>query len=142
MPDKYMTTAEVAAFSGATLRQLQWWDERGILRPERIELHSRLYTQEAAARARKLAILRAAGASLQEIRRYKLLEKGFESATRVDKPTLIAGVMVIPFGRCKRQALKRAGGAASYQHPNLRRLAAENAEARAREKRLADSRMR
>ena len=36
------STAQVAAMSGASLRQLQWWDERGFLKPEH-EGHTRIY---------------------------------------------------------------------------------------------------
>lgn len=45
---------EVVAMTGATLRQLQWWDERRVLRPDNRRDHSsfyktghaRLYTEE------------------------------------------------------------------------------------------------
>ncbi len=32
-----MTTGEVAALTGASLRQLQWWDETDVIVPQRIE---------------------------------------------------------------------------------------------------------
>ncbi len=33
MPAKFLSTEEVSLETGATLRQLQWWDEQGIMRP-------------------------------------------------------------------------------------------------------------
>lgn len=47
-----LSTNEVAKFSGATLRRLQWWDEKGYLKPKRIA-NKRLYTQEQAELAAK-----------------------------------------------------------------------------------------
>ncbi len=34
MAAKFLSTEEVSAETGATLRQLQWWDEQGIMRPQ------------------------------------------------------------------------------------------------------------
>src|SRR5437660_71125 len=41
--DKQFTSNEVVALTGITPRQLQWWDERGIVVPAR-EGHRRLYS--------------------------------------------------------------------------------------------------
>lgn len=91
----YMTSAEVSVFSGATLRQLQWWDERALVSP-RIIVHRKCYTLEQGERCRRLAQLRRAGASLQQIKRFKLLDKAFVSVVGVRKPTLVGDVMVVP----------------------------------------------
>lgn len=63
-----MTTTEVARFAGTSLRQLQWWDERGVVQPQQQE-HSRIYTQEQAQAIRTIAVLRRKGLSLIQIRR-------------------------------------------------------------------------
>ena len=42
MQDRF-TSREVIALTGITARQLQWWDERGVVKPER-EGHRRLYS--------------------------------------------------------------------------------------------------
>ncbi len=42
MPDRF-TSREVIALTGITARQLQWWDERGVVKPAR-EGHRRLYS--------------------------------------------------------------------------------------------------
>ena len=42
MPDRF-TSQQVMALTGITPRQLQWWDERGVVKPER-DGHRRLYS--------------------------------------------------------------------------------------------------
>ena len=42
MQDRF-TSQQVIALTGITPRQLQWWDERGVVKPER-EGHRRLYS--------------------------------------------------------------------------------------------------
>ena len=42
MQDQF-TSKEVVALTGITARQLQWWDERGVVKPAR-EGHRRLYS--------------------------------------------------------------------------------------------------
>jgi len=44
MPDRF-SSQEVVALIGVTARQLQWWDERGLIKPER-QGHRRLYSME------------------------------------------------------------------------------------------------
>jgi DNA-binding transcriptional MerR regulator len=39
------STAEVSKISGASLRQLQWWDERRIFTPKRVKSRRRMYSQ-------------------------------------------------------------------------------------------------
>lgn len=70
---RWYRTWEVSRETGASHRQLQWWDERRILQPDKIKNHARLYTKEQLEQARRLVMLRKAGVSLQEIRRRKLL---------------------------------------------------------------------
>lgn len=59
-PRQRYTTAEVAEMTGATLRQLQWWDRDGVVRPAH-EGHRRLYSDEQVSTVRKIVQLRAAG---------------------------------------------------------------------------------
>jgi DNA-binding transcriptional MerR regulator len=62
------TSREVVALTGISPRQLQWWDERGIVVPER-EGHRRLYSPDDLAEVAVICELRQRGVSLQTIRR-------------------------------------------------------------------------
>src|ERR1700751_1286236 len=72
------TSAEVMARTGITARQLQWWDERGIVCPAR-EGHRRIYSRDDLAEVAVICDLRRRGFSLQKIRsviRYVQKELG------------------------------------------------------------------
>lgn len=87
---------EVSRRTGASLRMLQWWDERKLLIPIR-EGHTRLYSEEQLAAAKRLADLRRAGASLQQVRRLKLLQVPCERVVGLKgRPTLVGDVLVVP----------------------------------------------
>src|SRR5271169_2580144 len=62
------TTREVIQFTGITPRQLQWWDERGIVVPRR-QGHRRLYSLEDLAEIAVICELRQRGLSLQRVRK-------------------------------------------------------------------------
>lgn len=62
------TSREVVALTGISSRQLQWWDERGIVVPSR-EGHRRIYSRDDLAEVAVLCELRNRGFSLQKIRR-------------------------------------------------------------------------
>lgn len=67
---KLYSTAQVAAHSGATLRQLQWWDVASVLRPQRVG-HRRLYTEaqlRAALRALMPVVATAVAGSMWVVR--------------------------------------------------------------------------
>jgi DNA-binding transcriptional MerR regulator len=61
------TSNEVVILTGITLRQLQWWDERGIVAPAR-EGHKRVYSLDDLAEVAVICDLRQRGFSLQKIR--------------------------------------------------------------------------
>ena len=61
------TSNEVVALTGITPRQLQWWDERGIVAPAR-EGHRRVYSLDDLAEVAVICELRQRGFSLQKIR--------------------------------------------------------------------------
>ena len=61
------TSNEVIALTGITPRQLQWWDERGIVVPSR-QGHKRIYSLDDLAEVAILCELRQRGFSLQKIR--------------------------------------------------------------------------
>ena len=67
MPPTF-TSRDVARLTGISLRQLQWWDERGLVVPVR-EGHRRLYCLDDLAEVAVICELRARGFSLQKIRR-------------------------------------------------------------------------
>ena len=62
------TSRTVAQLTGISLRQLQWWDERGLVVPAR-EGHKRLYSLDDLAEVAVICELRERGFSLQKIRR-------------------------------------------------------------------------
>ncbi len=66
--DERFTSNEVAGLTGITLRQLQWWDERGLVVPAR-EGHRRLYSGEDLAEVAVIIELRRKGFSLQRMRK-------------------------------------------------------------------------
>lgn len=63
-----LRTFEIVRLFDVSRRQLQWWDEKGVLQPEH-EGHTRLYTIEDAVMVGVLTDLRNRGATLQHIRR-------------------------------------------------------------------------
>ena len=62
------TTREVVQLTGISPRQLQWWDERGIVVPAR-DGHTRVYSLDDLAEVAVICELRERGFSLQKIRR-------------------------------------------------------------------------
>jgi len=74
---KRLTSREVVAVTGITPRQLQWWDERGIVVPAR-EGHRRLYSMEDLAEVAVICEMRRRGFSLQRMRKVvRFLQKEF-----------------------------------------------------------------
>ena len=65
---RQFTSQDVVALTGITPRQLQWWDERGIVVPAR-EGHRRLYSLEDLTEVSVICQLRGRGFSLQRVRR-------------------------------------------------------------------------
>lgn len=65
---KDFTSNEVIALTGITPRQLQWWDERGIVVPAR-QGRNRLYSMDDLAEVAVLCQLRKKGFSLQRVRK-------------------------------------------------------------------------
>ena len=62
------TSQDVIALTGITARQLQWWDERGVVKPER-EGHRRLYSMQNLTEVAVICELRRKGFSLQGVRK-------------------------------------------------------------------------
>ena len=62
------SSGEVAEIAGVSLRQLQWWDERGVVSP-RQEGHRRVYAAQEVVEVSVIAELRRKSFSLQKIRR-------------------------------------------------------------------------
>jgi DNA-binding transcriptional MerR regulator len=67
MPDHF-SSLEVIALTGITARQLQWWDERGVVKPQR-QAHRRLYTMQNVIEMAVICELRRKGFSLQGVRK-------------------------------------------------------------------------
>jgi DNA-binding transcriptional MerR regulator len=66
--DQNFSSEEVAVLARVTPRQLQWWDERGVVSPEH-QGHRRRYRLEELIEVSVIAELRTKGFSLQKIRR-------------------------------------------------------------------------
>src|SRR5579863_2521014 len=67
MRDRF-TSQQVIALTGITPRQLQWWDERGVVKPAR-EGHRRLYSMQRLTEVAVICELRRKGFSLQGVRK-------------------------------------------------------------------------
>jgi DNA-binding transcriptional MerR regulator len=75
--DQQFTSAQVVKLTGITARQLQWWDERGIVVPQR-EGRRRLYSADDLTEIAVICALRRKGFPLQRVRRImKFLQKEF-----------------------------------------------------------------
>jgi DNA-binding transcriptional MerR regulator len=73
--EQQFTSAQVVRLTGITPRQLQWWDERGIVVPKR-EGRRRLYSAEDITEIAVICALRRKGFPLQKVRRImKFLQK-------------------------------------------------------------------
>jgi DNA-binding transcriptional MerR regulator len=71
------TSREVIELTRITPRQLQWWDERGIVVPARLG-HKRLYSMEDLAEVAVICELRRRGFSLQRVRKViRFLQREF-----------------------------------------------------------------
>ncbi|MGH9509692.1 MAG: MerR family transcriptional regulator [Terriglobales bacterium] len=76
--ERHFSSREVAALTGITLRQLQWWDERRIVVPVR-QGRRRLYSLGNLAELAVIAELRDKGFSLQRVRKVvRALEREFQ----------------------------------------------------------------
>jgi DNA-binding transcriptional MerR regulator len=77
MQDNF-TSREVVELTGITPRQLQWWDERRIVRASR-QGHRRVYTLEDLTEIAVICQLRDRGFSLQRVRKViKFLQVEFD----------------------------------------------------------------
>jgi len=66
---RQFTSNDVIALTGITARQLQWWDERGIVVPGR-QGHRRIYSWDQLVTVAVICQLRRRGFSLQRMCRY------------------------------------------------------------------------
>ncbi|HUK48269.1 MAG TPA: MerR family transcriptional regulator [Terriglobales bacterium] len=71
------TSQDVVRLTGITARQLQWWDERGLVVPAR-QGHRRIYSFEDLTEVAVICELRRKGFSLQRMRKVvRFLQKEF-----------------------------------------------------------------
>ena len=76
MPDSF-SSQEVLALTGVTARQLPWWDERGVVKPER-QGHRRIYSMQNVMEMAVICELRRKGFSLQGVRKVmRFLQREF-----------------------------------------------------------------
>jgi DNA-binding transcriptional MerR regulator len=75
--EQRFTSSDVVSLTGITPRQLQWWDERGIVAPLR-EGHRRFYSPDDLAEVAVICELRRRGFSLQRVRKVmRFVQKEF-----------------------------------------------------------------
>ena len=75
--ENQFSSNEVAALTGITPRQLQWWDERGLVVPAKAG-HRRLYSMGDLAEVAVICELRRRGFPLQRVRKViRFLQKEF-----------------------------------------------------------------
>ena len=73
----YFTSQEVVVLTGITPRQLQWWDERGVVEPLR-QGHRRVYSVKNVTEVAVICELRRKGFSLQGVRKVlRFLKREF-----------------------------------------------------------------
>ena len=71
------SSRDAIALTGITARQLQWWDERGVVKPERAG-HRRLYSMQNLTEIAVICELRRKGFSLQGVRKVmRFLDREF-----------------------------------------------------------------
>lgn len=91
-----ISSDKLAAETGATLRQLQWWDERKILVPAGgISGHKRIYSDEQIDIARRIVALRREGVSLCMVRKC-LAIPGWKAALAVNDTMIVGDVLLVP----------------------------------------------
>jgi DNA-binding transcriptional MerR regulator len=77
--DQFFSSNDVISLTGITARQLQWWDERGIVVPQR-QGHKRLYSLPDLAEVAVICELRRRNFSLQRVRKVmRFLQREFGS---------------------------------------------------------------
>jgi DNA-binding transcriptional MerR regulator len=73
----HFTSHEVVALTGITPRQLQWWDERGVVKPLR-KGHRRVFSVKNVTEVAVICELRRKGFSLQGVRKVlRFLQREF-----------------------------------------------------------------
>jgi DNA-binding transcriptional MerR regulator len=71
------SSQEVIALTAVTARQLQWWDERGVVKPQRVG-HRRLYSMQNLTEMAVICELRRKGFPLQRVRKVmRFLDREF-----------------------------------------------------------------
>jgi len=90
------TTAEVAYKTGVSRRQLQWWDEKNLVRPSLgLISHQRRYSAEDLHRIAIIGQMRNGGLSLWQIRKALRLKERWERFEIISKPRVIGGVLFV-----------------------------------------------
>jgi DNA-binding transcriptional MerR regulator len=71
------SSREVISLTGISARQLQWWDERGVVKPQR-QGHRRLYSMQNVTEIAVICELKRKGFSLQAVRKVmRFLQREF-----------------------------------------------------------------
>lgn len=102
MPDSdTYSTLQVASLTKVSLRQLQWWDERGLVCPKFVpglggDGFVRQYSEEDLRRVFRMAQLRKAGVSLQMAAKILKSKMEWKTVMRIRKPTVIGDILVVP----------------------------------------------
>jgi MerR-like DNA binding protein len=90
-----LTSQQLSDTFNITLREIQWWCERGLLRPL-IQNNIRHFDSDECRRAQRIKQLRKAGVSLTSIRRVLKSGLVYSRVIRIRKPTIIGDTLVVP----------------------------------------------
>lgn len=96
IPSDAVNSLQMVKETGATLRQIQWWDEHGYVIPAfGHRKHSRLYSSQQITIVRKMVALRNAGVCLSNANRCAVVG-AWTKIIIVDKPILVGKVLLVP----------------------------------------------
>lgn len=91
MTEQTFTSAEIVRLAKVTARQLQWWDERHVVEPERAYGRRRFYSGDQALEVLVVAELRRKGMSLQKVRRvHRHLRRELARSRGLDQVAYLA----------------------------------------------------
>lgn len=87
---------EMVRLTGVTLRQLQWWDEKGILKPRYGTPYGiRLYSREQVEPIIRMVRLRRAGVPLQALREFAKVQ--YSRIVSTTKAAVLVGDVLVVF---------------------------------------------
>ncbi len=123
MEDKnYYTSGQFAKMANVSTRTIRFYDQKGLLKPSRIENGSRLYTDADFARLQQIILLKYLGFSLEEIKNmtigdsdYHILLNSLELQSRLIEDKL-AQMQLVAGAIKETSAAIRSRGEVNWDH--------------------------